>query len=74
MCINKDSGLFTEGKGEGVEMDVTIKTALISVSDKAGVVDFAKALSQLGVKIVSTGVSAANGLTRLTSVRLRALK
>jgi len=39
-------------------MDVTIKTALISVSDKTGVVDFAKALSQLGVKIISTGGTA----------------
>ncbi|MHC1721958.1 MAG: bifunctional phosphoribosylaminoimidazolecarboxamide formyltransferase/IMP cyclohydrolase [Aminipila sp.] len=29
--------------------------ALISVSDKTGVVDFAKALSQLGVEIISTG-------------------
>ncbi len=39
-------------------MDVTIKTALISVSDKTGVVDFAKALAQLGVKIISTGGTA----------------
>jgi len=39
-------------------MDVTIKTALISVSDKTGVVDFAKALSQLGVQIISTGGTA----------------
>ena len=39
-------------------MDVTIKIALISVSDKTGVVDFAKALSQLGVKIISTGGTA----------------
>jgi len=39
-------------------MDVTIKTALISVSDKTGVVDFARALSQLGVKIISTGGTA----------------
>jgi phosphoribosylaminoimidazolecarboxamide formyltransferase/IMP cyclohydrolase len=40
-------------------MDVTIKTALISVSDKTGVVDFAKALAQMGVKIISTGGTAA---------------
>ncbi len=39
-------------------MDVTIKTALISVSDKRGVVDFAKALAQMGVKIISTGGTA----------------
>ncbi|RJX33315.1 MAG: bifunctional phosphoribosylaminoimidazolecarboxamide formyltransferase/IMP cyclohydrolase PurH [Oxalobacter sp.] len=35
------------------------KQALISVSDKTGVVDFARALSALGVKILSTGGTAA---------------
>src|ERR1700741_2591092 len=35
-----------------------IKQALISVSDKAGIVDFAKSLSDLGVKILSTGGTA----------------
>ena len=35
-----------------------IKQALISVSDKTGVVDFARALSALGVKILSTGGTA----------------
>ena len=39
-------------------MDVKIKTALISVSDKSGVVDFAGKLSKLGVKIISTGGTA----------------
>jgi phosphoribosylaminoimidazolecarboxamide formyltransferase / IMP cyclohydrolase len=39
-------------------MDVKIKTALISVSDKTGIVDFAKALSQMGIKIISTGGTA----------------
>lgn len=33
----------------------TIKRALISVSDKTGIVDFAQALSQQGVEILSTG-------------------
>ena len=41
-------------------MDVKIKTALISVSDKSGVVDFAKKLSEMGVKIISTGGTAKN--------------
>jgi len=36
-------------------MEVRINTALISVSDKTGVVDFAKKLSKMGVKIISTG-------------------
>ena len=37
---------------------VTLSTALISVSDKTGIVEFAQALSQLGVKILSTGGTA----------------
>ncbi len=39
-------------------MDVRVKTALVSVSDKTGVVDFAKKLSKMGVKIISTGGTA----------------
>ncbi len=39
-------------------MGVKIKTALISVSDKSGVADFAKKLSKMGVKIISTGGTA----------------
>jgi len=39
-------------------MDVKIKTALVSVSDKDGVVDFASKLSEMGVKIISTGGTA----------------
>lgn len=37
---------------------VSIKRALLSVSDKAGIVDFARALSELGVDLVSTGGTA----------------
>ena len=36
-------------------MAVTVKRALISVSDKTGIVDFAKDLTELGVEIISTG-------------------
>lgn len=39
-------------------MDVKIKTALVSVSDKSGVVGFAKMLAEMGVKIISTGGTA----------------
>jgi phosphoribosylaminoimidazolecarboxamide formyltransferase/IMP cyclohydrolase len=39
-------------------MDVKIKTALISVSDKTGIVEFARSLSAMGVKIISTGGTA----------------
>jgi phosphoribosylaminoimidazolecarboxamide formyltransferase/IMP cyclohydrolase len=44
-------------KGD-IQMDVKIKTALISVSDKTGVVDFAQTLAEMGVKIISTGGTA----------------
>jgi len=37
---------------------VKVKTALISVSDKTGIVDFARSLSGLGIKIISTGGTA----------------
>ncbi|MFA5784454.1 MAG: bifunctional phosphoribosylaminoimidazolecarboxamide formyltransferase/IMP cyclohydrolase [Phycisphaerae bacterium] len=39
-------------------MDVKINTALISVSDKTGVVEFAKKLAAYKVKIISTGGTA----------------
>ncbi|HET7773544.1 MAG TPA: bifunctional phosphoribosylaminoimidazolecarboxamide formyltransferase/IMP cyclohydrolase [Burkholderiaceae bacterium] len=37
---------------------MTIQTALLSVSDKTGVLDFARALHGLGVKLISTGGTA----------------
>ncbi len=39
-------------------MDVKINTALISVTDKKGIVEFAEKLSTMGVKIISTGGTA----------------
>ena len=39
-------------------MDVKIKTALISVSNKSGVMAFAQGLAQMGVTIISTGGTA----------------
>src|SRR6187399_1080692 len=38
--------------------DVRIRRALLSVSDKRGLVDFARGLAKLGVEIVSTGGTA----------------
>src|SRR3954447_14083032 len=38
--------------------DVRIRRALLSVSDKRGLVEFARGLSRLGVEIVSTGGTA----------------
>lgn len=35
-----------------------IRTALLSVSDKTGIVDFARALHQLGIQLISTGGTA----------------
>ncbi|HDL01265.1 MAG TPA: hypothetical protein ENH23_03425 [candidate division Zixibacteria bacterium] len=35
--------------------EVKIKRALISVSDKKGVVEFARALEEMGVELISTG-------------------
>src|ERR687884_2100642 len=49
---------------EGVAREVTqpgavrIRRALLTVSDKRGLVDFAKGLAELGVEIVSTGGTA----------------
>ncbi len=37
---------------------VRVRRALLSVSDKAGIVDFARGLTELGVEIVSTGGTA----------------
>ena len=37
---------------------MTIKNALISVSDKTGIVEFATALNQLGINLISTGGTA----------------
>jgi phosphoribosylaminoimidazolecarboxamide formyltransferase/IMP cyclohydrolase len=45
-------------QARGAKMGVKIKIALVSVSDKSGVVDFAKKLSAMGVKIISTGGTA----------------
>ncbi len=38
--------------------EVRIRRALLSVSDKQGLVEFARGLSELGVEIVSTGGTA----------------
>ena len=37
---------------------VTVKRALVSVSDKSGVVEFCRELAAMGVEIVSTGGTA----------------
>jgi phosphoribosylaminoimidazolecarboxamide formyltransferase/IMP cyclohydrolase len=48
----------TETQQERVDGQVRVRRALISVSDKTGVADFAKGLAALGVEILSTGGTA----------------
>src|SRR5271163_3050864 len=55
-------GNLTTGDAEGIERavpgEVRVRRALLSVSDKDGIVQFARGLSELGVEIVSTGGTA----------------
>jgi phosphoribosylaminoimidazolecarboxamide formyltransferase/IMP cyclohydrolase len=48
--IDRGSGVQRAEPGE-----VRVRRALLSVSDKSGIVDFAQGLSDLGVELVSTG-------------------
>jgi phosphoribosylaminoimidazolecarboxamide formyltransferase/IMP cyclohydrolase len=48
----------TETQQERVDGQIRVRRALISVSDKTGVADFAKGLAALGVEILSTGGTA----------------
>ena len=45
---------------------IRVRRALISVSDKTGVTDFAKTLAGLGVELLSTGGTAAASSWRLS--------
>ncbi|MEA2355064.1 MAG: phosphoribosylaminoimidazolecarboxamide formyltransferase / cyclohydrolase [Solirubrobacteraceae bacterium] len=47
-----------EGENAAAPGEVRVRRALLSVSDKRGVVDFARGLVELGVEIVSTGGTA----------------
>jgi phosphoribosylaminoimidazolecarboxamide formyltransferase / IMP cyclohydrolase len=48
----------TTGIGHTAPGEVGVRRALLSVSDKTGVIDFARGLVELGVEIVSTGGTA----------------
>src|ERR1700730_5120873 len=54
-----DGELVSTPSGSGVERaapgEVRVRRALLSVSEKRGVVDFARGLQELGVEIISTG-------------------
>lgn len=53
--VKKAAGSFNSSRCSAM---IKIKRALISVSDKTGLADFAKGLHQLGVEIISTGGTA----------------
>ncbi len=62
---------FFRGTDLKQQKNVAVKRALISVSDKAGILEFAKQLQQLGVEILSTGGTArllADGGVTVTEV------
>src|SRR5271156_2744693 len=69
-------GNLTTGDAEGIERavpgEVRVRRALLSVSDKDGIVQFARGLSELGVEIVSTG-GTARELSR-AGIRARAIE
>ncbi len=48
-------GFFVVDDMDCMKEAIFMKRALISVSDKTGIIDFAKELSSLGVEIISTG-------------------
>ncbi|MDX6582799.1 MAG: phosphoribosylaminoimidazolecarboxamide formyltransferase / cyclohydrolase [Solirubrobacterales bacterium] len=54
-----EAAITEEGGAPPGGIPVRVRRALISVSEKAGVVDFARGLSELGVQILSTGGTAA---------------
>jgi phosphoribosylaminoimidazolecarboxamide formyltransferase / IMP cyclohydrolase len=66
-----ESTIGAEGGSAPAGAPVRVRRALISVSDKTGVVDFARGLKELGVEILSTGGTAAavrNGGIDVTDV------
>src|SRR5919198_3725256 len=54
------SGRYRPAAMEGLAQpgEVRVRRALLSVSDKTGIVDFARGLADLGVELVSTGGTA----------------
>ena len=50
LARNQQAGVERAAPG-----DVRVRRALLSVSDKAGIVDFARGLRELGVELISTG-------------------
>src|SRR4051812_29586270 len=66
-------GIFRDSMEAMVQPgEVRVQRALISVSDKTGVVDFARGLSELGIELVSTGGTAAT--LRESGLEVRAIE
>ena len=57
-CHRPDQNIFVKGKLNSMDTPRPIKRALLSVSDKTGIVEFAQKLAQKGVDILSTGGTA----------------
>jgi phosphoribosylaminoimidazolecarboxamide formyltransferase/IMP cyclohydrolase len=57
--VSIEATIREEGGSPPAGSPIRIKRALLSVSDKTGVVEFARGLSELGVEILSTGGTAA---------------
>jgi phosphoribosylaminoimidazolecarboxamide formyltransferase/IMP cyclohydrolase len=59
MTASSPQGDHASGVERSAPGEVRVRRALLSVSDKSGVVDFARGLAELGVQLVSTGGTAA---------------
>src|SRR5438270_438515 len=53
-----EQGTHSTTVPDASQQDVKVARALLSVSDKTGIVDFARGLAELGIEIVSTGGTA----------------
>src|SRR5947209_2061521 len=53
-----EQGTHSTTVPDASQQDVQVARALLSVSDKTGIVDFARGLAELGIEIVSTGGTA----------------
>ena len=54
-CAEAGIRMFSDESPHGLETRMKVKRALVSVSDKTGLVEFASALVEMGVQIISTG-------------------
>ena len=57
--MSLEAAITQEGGSPPGGIPIRVRCALISVSDKTGIVDFARGLRELGVQILSTGGTAA---------------